>query len=90
MKNSHMTLVKKGKLSFIVASFASILLTSQSGFAAVGDKVHAFYADEHNDTPTSSTGNRILEIDIENMSLVNSLDVPGNLGHHADSNRASR
>ncbi len=84
MKNSPKLLVREGKLSLIIASIASIIFTTQSGFAAVGDKVHAFYADEHNDTPTSTTGNRILEIDIENMSLVNELSVPGNLGHHAD------
>jgi len=84
MKNSPKLLVREGKLSLIVASIASIIITTQSGFSAVGDKVHAFYADEHNTTPTSTTGNRILEIDIENMSLVNTLNVPGNLGHHAD------
>ena len=83
MKYSPLVLVKEGKLS-LVASIASIIITTQSGFAAPGDKVHAFFADEHNTTPTSNTGNRILEIDIENMTLVNSLDVPGNLGHHAD------
>ena len=84
MKCSHNSLAKNGKLSLFVASIASILLTTQSGFAAPGDKVHAFYADEHNTSPTSTTGNRILEIDIDNMSLVNELSVPGNLGHHAD------
>jgi len=83
MKYSPRILAHKGKLS-LVASVASILLTTQSGFAAPGDKVHAFFADEHNTTPTSNTGNRILEIDIDTMTLVNSLDVPGNLGHHAD------
>ena len=84
MKNPPKLLVREGKLSLIVASIASIIITTQSGFAAVGDKVHAFYADEHNTTPTSTTGNRIIEIDIENMNLVNEVSVPGNLGHHAD------
>jgi len=84
MKDSPKSFVRKDKLSLIVASIASIIITTQTGFSAVGDKVHAFYADEHNTTPTSTTGNRILEIDIENMSLVNTLNVPGNLGHHAD------
>ena len=83
MKYSPQIPAHKGKFS-LVASIVSIILTTQSGFAAPGDKVHAFFADEQNTTPTSNTGNRILEIDIENMTLVNSLDVPGNLGHHAD------
>ncbi len=83
MKCSPSILAYKGKLS-LVASIASIILTTQLGFAASGDKVHAFFADEHNTTATSNTGNRILEIDIDNMTLVNTLDVPGNLGHHAD------
>ena len=56
--------------------------------AFVENKVFAFYADEHNDFNNTitgeGTGNRILQIDIENMSLVNSLNVPGILGHHAD------
>lgn len=62
----------------------SIVLASQAGFAAQNDKIHAFFADEHNTTPTTPTGNRILEIDIENMTLVNSIDVPGLTNHHAD------
>ncbi len=82
MKYSSKMLTNVGKLS-LVALIASIIPT-QSAFAAPGDKVHAFFADEHNTTPTGTTGNRILEIDIDNMTLVNSLDVPGNLGHHAD------
>jgi hypothetical protein len=56
--------------------------------ALVENKVFAFFADEHNDFNNTitgeGTGNRILQIDIENMSLVNSLNVPGILGHHAD------
>ena len=63
---------------------AAVFLSSPSVFAADGDKVHAFYADEHNTSPNTPTGNRILEIDLENMSLMNALDVPGLLGHHAD------
>ena len=83
MKLSLHAFVGNKKL-FAITSALSLLITTQSSFAAPGDKVHAYYADEHNTTPTSTTGNRILEIDIENMTLVNSLDVPGNLGHHAD------
>ncbi len=63
----------------------TIFLSSPSVFAAADDKVHAFYADEHNISPKIPTGNRILEIDLENMYLVNTLDVPGIAGHHADS-----
>ncbi len=51
-------------------------------------KVYAFFADEHNTQVDLSTGegrgNRILQIDLENMSLVNELSLPGILGHHAD------
>ncbi len=83
MKTSPRVIAYKGVLS-LISSIASIILTTQSGFAAPGDKVHAFFADEHNTTPTGTTGNRILEIDIDNMTLVNTLDVPGNAGHHAD------
>jgi len=54
----------------------------------VPNKVFAFFADEHNDFTNTTTGegsgNRILQIDVENMSLANSLDVSGILGHHAD------
>ena len=57
-------------------------------------KVFAFFADEHNDISNTTTGegsgNRILQIDIENMSLVNSIDVPGILGHHADNGYNSK
>lgn len=90
MKHSPNKLVKKSKLPFIVASIASVLFSIQSGFAAPGDKVHAFFADEHNTTPTTPTGNRILEIDIERMELVNTLPVPGLLGHHADNGYNSK
>jgi len=54
----------------------------------VPSKVFAFFADEHNDFNNTITGegsgNRILQIDVENMSLANSLDVSGISGHHAD------
>jgi len=70
-----------GKLLISSVTLASVLVPMQSAFAG---PVHAFYADEHNTSPTSTVGNRILEIDIENMTLVNSLATPGNLGHHAD------
>ena len=78
------------KHSFSIISLASALLISQSAIAAPGDKVHAFYADEHNTTPTTPTGNRILEIDLDTMSLVNTLDVPGLAGHHADNSFNSK
>ena len=72
------------KLSLGIVS-ASLFLATSSAFAAPSnDVVHAFIADEHNVSPTTPTGNRILEIDIENMQLVNTLDVPGLTGHHAD------
>ena len=81
MKHTRNNFSISGKMAYSLLFSISAILTSQSGFAA---PVHAFYADEHNTTPTTPTGNRILEIDIENMELVNSLDVPGILGHHAD------
>jgi hypothetical protein len=74
----------KLKRSISAISLVSALFTTQLGIAAPGDIVHAFYADEHNTTSTTPTGNRILEIDLETMSLVNTLDVPGIAGHHAD------
>ncbi|MEE9444462.1 MAG: Ig-like domain-containing protein [Cocleimonas sp.] len=70
-----------GKLFINSLTLSSVLIASQSGFAG---PMHAYFADEHNTSPTTPTGNRILEIDVDNMSLVNSLDVPGILGHHAD------
>jgi len=51
-------------------------------------KVYAFYADEHN--TADGVGNRILQIDIENMTLEQELAVPGNLGHHADNTYNSK
>jgi len=85
--------LKKSQLSRTVSTLSlaiSVVLLSQAGFAAQNDKVHAFYADEHN-TPTGSpTGNRVIEIDIENMSLVNTLAVPGITNHHADNSFKSK
>ena len=49
---------------------------------ALVNKVYAFFADEHNSA--AGTGNKILQIDIDEMAVVDSLNVPGNLGHHAD------
>jgi len=83
MKHSLHKFVGKKKL-LTLTSALSLLITTQSSFSAPGDKVHAYFADEHNTTPTSTTGNRILEIDIDNMTLVNSINLPGNAGHHAD------
>ncbi len=71
----------KSKLLISSVTLASALFTAQSAFSG---PIHAYYADEHNTIPTTPTGNRILEIDIESMTLVNSLNVPGLLGHHAD------
>ncbi len=68
----------------------SVLFTPQVGFTASTDRVHAFYADEHNTAPSSPTGNRVIEIDIENMSLVNTLDVPGITNHHSDNGYYSK
>ncbi len=82
MKKSQKKSVSKIISTLSVA--VSIVLISQSGFAAQNDKIHAFYADEHNVPNGSSTGNRVIEIDIENMSLVNTLSVPGITNHHAD------
>lgn len=62
----------------------SAVFAFQTGFTAQNDKVHAFFADEHNTLAGSATGNRVIEIDIENMTLVNTLDVPGVTNHHAD------
>ncbi len=59
-----------------VLAFSTMLWLPQ----AHASPIHAFFADEHN----SSTGNRILEIDLDTMTLVNSLNVPGLSGHHAD------
>ncbi len=72
------------RLSLGIVS-TSLLLATTTAFAAPNnDVVHAFIADEHNTSPNTPTGNRILEIDIENMQLVNELAVPGIQGHHAD------
>lgn len=81
MKYAVQMLARIGKISMIILSFTASIVGSQSVFAG---PIHAFYADEHNTTPTTPTGNRVLEIDIENMSLVNSLNVPGISGHHVD------
>lgn len=78
---------QKKSVSKIISTLSvavSIVLISQSGFAEQNDKIHAFYADEHNVPNGSSTGNRVIEIDIENMSLVDTLGVPGVTNHHAD------
>ena len=72
---------KKMKYSIILTSIISSITAMHTASAG---PVHAFYADEHNTTPTSPTGNRIIEIDLDTMSQVNTLNVPGILGHHAD------
>ena len=58
-----------------------------------GTREFAFYADEYNDFNNSATGegsgNRILQVDLENMTLTTQ-DVPGILGHHADSGYNSK
>ena len=73
----------KVKLSIIFASISIVAGIASTQVVSAGP-IHAYFADEHNTTPTTPTGNRILEIDIENMELVNTVDVPGLLGHHAD------
>jgi len=78
-----------------IFSSVSILLAAAAPFSGVGaagveDKVHAYFADEHNTDPTTPTGNRVLEIDIENMTLVNELPVEGLTNHHADSGFSSK
>jgi hypothetical protein len=79
--NNKATAGLKGKLLLLSSITLAATMMSQTSIAG---PIHAFYADEHNTSPTTPTGNRILEIDIDNMSLVNTLDVPGLLGHHAD------
>lgn len=64
--------------------FMMLIMVLSIPRATFSAPVHAFYADEYNTSPITPSGNRILEIDIENMELVNSLNVPGLLGHHAD------
>ncbi|HIP94449.1 MAG TPA: hypothetical protein EYH20_03810, partial [Leucothrix sp.] len=81
MKNYGRNIVYGSRTIFSLVLSVTALLASQSSYSG---PVHAYFADEHNTTPTTPTGNRILEIDIDNMELVNSLDVPGILGHHAD------
>ncbi len=54
------------------------------------NKVFAFYADEHNVDANTPSGNKILQIDIENMRLTDSIDVSGLLGHHADNTYNSK
>jgi len=68
----------------ILFSSISILLGITTTQAVSAGPVHAYYADEHNTSSTSPTGNRILEIDLNTMTLVNTVDVPGFKGHHAD------
>jgi len=88
MKIFKSSIICKCKLFFIsTAAIAFSLLNTNSVYAV---PVHAFFADEHNTTISSSTGNRILEIDLETMSLVNALDVPGVAGHHADNSFNSK
>ena len=77
---------KNKLLVFIIYLFSISLLTPQACYAA---PIHAFFADELNNI-NSSIGNRILEIDLDSMSLVNTLDVPGVLGHHADNSFNSK
>ena len=81
MKSAVQNLAWIGKLSIIILCFTASIAGSQSVLAG---PIHAYYADEHNTTPTTPTGNRVLEIDIGNMSFVNSLSVPGISGHHVD------
>lgn len=72
---------KKDQFIYLLLVITFSIMNMQSLQAA---PVHAYFADEFNIDPNSPYGNRIIEIDIENMSLVNLLEVPGVLGHHAD------
>ncbi len=87
MKNHGRTLIYGGRTLSCLALFASALFINHTVSAG---PVHAFYADEHNTAANTPIGNRILEIDIDNMTLVNSLDVPGLSGHHADNGYNSK
>ncbi len=71
------------RLSIMLTAVSIVagITTTQAVFAG---PIHAYYADEHNTSPTTPTGNRILEIDLDTMTLVNSATVPGLKGHHAD------
>lgn len=85
MKHTLQNFGEFGKKIKRSAFLVSIIVGSSAMMhSASAGPVHAFYADEHNTSPTTPTGNRILEIDIDNMQLVNTVDVPGLLGHHAD------
>jgi len=85
----HKNRATKNTLSKLTLAI-SVVLASQAGFAAQNDKIHAFYADEHNVPTGSATGNRVVEIDIDSMSLVNTLAVPGITNHHADNSFKSK
>ena len=89
MKNNQRKFYKKNPVLSLALSISAIL-ASQAGFAAQNDKIHAFYADEHNVPAGSATGNRVIEIDIDSMSLVNTLSVPGITNHHADNSFNSK
>ncbi len=73
------------KFFILTVSIFTFFFASQTASAG---PVHAFYADEHN--TSANGGNRILEIDIDNMTLVNSVDLPGVAGHHADNGYNSK
>jgi len=60
----------------------SLMLVLALSTSVSAKDIHAFYADEHN--TANGVGNRVLEFDIKTMKLVNTLDVPGNTGHHVD------
>ena len=78
-----------------IFSSVTILLAAAGPFAVaqaegIEDSIHAYYADEHNVPDGQPTGNRVLEIDIKNMTLVSELPVDGLTNHHADSGFSSK
>ncbi len=70
----HSSTSLRSILIFTLLVIVSSLMITQQLQAG---PIRAYFADEHNTSPTSPTGNRILEIDLESMTLVNSIDVPG-------------
>lgn len=88
MRSHIEKLLRKKQLSIGVSLAVSAMLNCT--VAVAEDKVFAFYADEHNTTPVTPTGNRTLSFDLERMELIQALDVPGILNHHADNSYNSK
>jgi len=90
MKNSIRETINKTSGQFNISCCIVALLASTPIYAKDQDKIFAFIADEHNTSLGTPTGNRNLSIDIESMQLIQSLDVPGILNHHADNSFNSK